>query len=82
MTVPTPPFVSGAKPGLGHALEFQQDRTSLVQRGFAEHGSVFAIKLANQNVAIVIGPENQKTFFMETDKKLNIQEPYRFLHAI
>lgn len=78
----TPPLVSGAKPGIGHALEFQQDRTRLVQRGFAEHGSVFAIKLANQNVAIVIGPENQKTFFMETDKKLNIQEPYRFLRAM
>ncbi len=77
-----PPFVSGAKPGIGHALEFQQDRTRLMQRGFAEHGNVFAIKLANQNVAIVIGPENQKTFFMETDKKLNIQEPYRFLRAM
>ena len=33
-------------------------------------------------MAILIGPENQKTFFMETDKKLGIQEPYRFLRAM
>lgn len=82
MTHPTPPFLSGAKPGIGHALEFQKDRTRLMLRGFAEHGNVFAIKLGNQNVAIVIGPENQKTFFLETDKKLNIQEPYHFLRAM
>jgi sterol 14-demethylase len=79
MNQQTPPLVSGALPGLGHALEFQRDRSGLVRRGFEEHGAVFAIKLASQNVAVVIGPEHQKTFFMETDKALNIQEPYRFL---
>jgi sterol 14alpha-demethylase len=78
----TPPFVSGAKPGIGHALEFQQDMNGLIARGFAEHGSVFGFKLASQNVAIVIGPEHQKTFFTETDKNLSIQEPYHFLKAM
>lgn len=82
VTKKTPPFVSGALPGLGHALEFQRNRSGLVKRGFAEHGAVFAIKLASQNVAIVIGPEHQKKFFMETDKALNIQEPYRFLRPM
>jgi sterol 14alpha-demethylase len=82
MSKPTPPFVSGAKPGVGHALEFQQDRNGLITRGFAEHGDVFAFKLASQNVAVVIGPDHQKTFFMETDKSLSIQEPYRFLKAM
>ncbi|GAB4155398.1 MAG: cytochrome P450 [Candidatus Promineifilaceae bacterium] len=81
-TKPTPPFVSGALPGLGHALEFQRNRPGLIKRGFAEHGAVFAIKLASQNVAIVIGPEHQKKFFMETDKALNIQEPYTFLRPM
>lgn len=81
MSQPTPPLVSGALPGLGHALEFRSDRTALMRRGFEEHGKVFSIKLANQDVAILIGPENQKTFFMETDKALNIQEPYHFLTA-
>jgi len=77
-----PPFVSGAKPGIGHALEFQQDMNGLIARGFAEHGSVFAFKLASQNVVVVVGPEYQMTFFMETDKKLSIQEPYHFLKAM
>lgn len=78
----TPPLVSGAVPGAGHAIEFYRDRPGLIRRGFEEHGSVFAIKLASQNVAVVVGPENQKQFFMETDKSLNIQEPYRFLKAM
>lgn len=82
MTQPTPPFVSGALPVLGHVLAYQRDTQGLVQRGFEEHGSVFALKLANQNVAVVIGPENQKTFFTETDKALSIQEPYKFLKAM
>ncbi len=82
MTKPTPPLVSGALPVLGHAAEFQRNRPGLIRRGFEEHGGVFAIKLANQNVAVVIGPEHQKTFFMETDGRLNIQEPYQFLRAM
>ena len=82
MSKPTPPFVSGALPALGHALEFREDRTALMRRGFEEHGNLFAIKLANQNVAVLIGPENQKVFFMETDKALGIQDPYRFLRAM
>jgi sterol 14-demethylase len=82
MTKPTPPLVSKALPILGHAAEFQRDRSGLIRRGFIEHGSVFALKLANQNVAVVIGPEHQKTFFMETDGRLNIQEPYQFLKAM
>jgi len=82
MTNPTPPLTSGALPILGHAVEFQRNRTQLMQRGFAEHGRVFGLKLANQNVAVVIGPENQKQFFMETDGRLSIQEPYKFLQAM
>ncbi|MCA9954601.1 MAG: cytochrome P450 [Anaerolineales bacterium] len=82
MTKPTPPMVSGALPILGHAAEFQRNRPELVRRGFVEHGGVFALKLANQNVAVVIGPDHQKKFFMETDGRLSIQEPYTFLKAM
>jgi len=77
----TPPLVSGAKPLVGHLLEFQSDRHGLFERGFREHGNVFALKLATQNVAVVIGPEHHRTFFMETDKKLNISTTYEFLRA-
>ena len=82
MSQPIPPMVSGALPVLGHALEFRSDRTALVRRGFEEHGKIFGIKLANQNVAILVGPEYHRTFFMETDKALGIQEPYSFLRSM
>jgi sterol 14-demethylase len=77
----TPPVVSGAKPALGHVLEFMNDRAGLVRRGYEEHGRIFTVKLANKNVAVVIGPEYQRIFFTETDDKLNISTPYKFLRA-
>lgn len=78
----TPPFVSGAKPILGHALEFQNNRPALLERGYKEHGDVFAIKLANQKTAVLVGPELHKIFYLETDKKLGIDKPYRFLKPL
>lgn len=81
-TKPTLPVLSGGVPILGHALEFQRDLKQLMQRGYAEHGQLFSYKLANQRVAVLGGPENQRTFFTETDKKLNIRKPYRFLEAM
>lgn len=77
----TPPLVSGAKPGLGHVLEFSKNRAALIMRGQAEQGQIFAVRLGPQNVAVLIGPEFHRQFFMETDKKLNIATPYKFLRA-
>ncbi len=77
----TPPVLSGAKPGLGHLLEFSKSRPALISRGLKERGRIFTIKLGPQNVAVLIGPEYHRTFFMETDKKLNIGTPYKFLRA-
>lgn len=79
---PTPPVVSGARPAVGHLLEFMNDQPGLVQRGFSEHGKVFTVKLMSQNVAFLIGPEYHRIFFMETDKALNISTPYKFLRAM
>lgn len=77
----TPPLVSGAKPVVGHLLDFRKNRTELMQRGYREHGNIFTIRLGPQNVAVFIGPEYHRTFFMETDKALNIATPYKFLRA-
>ena len=77
----TPPVVSGAIPLLGHLTEFGRDRTGLIDRGYKEHGCVFTVKLGPQNVAVLLGPEHHRTFFMETDKTLNIATPYKFLRA-
>lgn len=77
----TPPVLSGAKPGLGHLIEFSRNRAGLLLRGLEEQGRVFTVKLGPQNVAVLIGPEYHRTFFMETDKSLNIATPYKFLRA-
>jgi sterol 14alpha-demethylase len=77
----TPPIVSGARPVVGHLLEFMKDQPGLVERGFKEHGSLFTVKLMSQNVAFLIGPEYHRVFFMETDKALNISTPYKFLRV-
>jgi sterol 14-demethylase len=77
----TLPVLSGALPGLGHLAEFSRDSAKLLLRGYEELGCVFTIKLGPQNVAVLIGPEYHRTFFMETDKKLNIGTSYKFLRA-
>lgn len=78
----TPPLVSGGLPVLGHALEFKNDRNGLFHRGLAEHGNIFAIRMARQEAAVLLGPEYHQIFFMETDKALNMSQAYRFLKAM
>lgn len=77
---PTPPMLSGP-PVVGNLFEFMKDHTHLIQRGYDTHGPIFAIKLVNQPVAFLIGPEYQQTFFLETDKKLSMHKSYAYLKA-
>lgn len=76
-----PNFVSGGLPVIGHTLEFRKDLKSLDRRGHAEHGDVFAMRLMNQNMAVVTGADLNKRFYLETDKALNISDVYHFLKA-
>ncbi len=78
----TPPFASGGLPLLGHAWAYHKDRDALLRRGYEEQGPVFALRLVNQPVAVVVGPEYHATFFGETDHKLTMDKPYRFIRAI
>jgi sterol 14-demethylase len=73
--------LSGALPGLGHLAEFSRDSAKLLLRGYEELGHIFTVKLGPQNVAVIMGPEYHRPFFMETDKKLNIGTSYKFLRA-
>ncbi|MEM7334684.1 MAG: cytochrome P450 [Chloroflexota bacterium] len=74
----TPPFVKGL-PLFGNMLAFLQDKIKVIDTGYQQHGEVFAINLAGQNVAILLGPEHSQTFFALTDKALSIKEPTQFL---
>jgi sterol 14-demethylase len=75
-------MVSGARPLLGHALEFNRDRDGLARRGYQEQGDVFAIKLGPKRLAMVVGPDHHRTFFTETGKALDMHAVYGFLRAM
>jgi sterol 14-demethylase len=77
----TPPMLDGL-PVLGNALEFASHRSELLQRGYEQYGSVFGFRLANKPVAVLIGPEFQEQFFVQTDKTLNMDKAYQFLAAM
>lgn len=74
-----PPLVSGGLPVVGHLTEMMNDRTTLFKRGYAEHGDVFAVKVANKHILVVSGAENNRLFYQQTDKTLNIEDGYAFL---
>lgn len=74
----TPPFVKGL-PVLGNMIDFLRNKVSVIEKGYEQYGEVFAIKLANQNVAVLLGPENAEMVFALTDKQLSIKEPSQFL---
>ncbi len=73
-----PPMASGGIPVLGHALQFLRDPTALMERGYHEHGSIFSFQLGLKRAIVLLGPENNRFFFSETDKLLSIRESYPF----
>ena len=75
---PFPPMVSGGLPVFGHALQFLRDPIPLIERGYRERGPVFSLQLAHRRAVVLIGPENNRFFFSETDKLLSIREGYPF----
>src|SRR5688500_2820922 len=74
-----PPLVSGALPVVGHLVARLRDRGRLFERGYAEHGNMFAVKLGPQYVMVVTGAEYNRLFYLQTDKTLNMQDGYAFL---
>ena len=73
-----PPLVSGAKPVVGHAVEFMRDLDGLLARGYAEHGKLFSLRLFGKPAIYLVGPENSRFLFDETDRRLSIRTAYPF----
>jgi sterol 14alpha-demethylase len=73
-----PPFLPGL-PLLGNALEFKRDPQGLLQRGYDKYGPIFTVKLGRKPAVVLVGPENGKFFFEQTDKILSMREVYQFL---
>lgn len=77
----TPPFVKGL-PVLGNMFDFLGNKVGVIEKGYQQYGEIFAIKLAKQNVAVLLGPENAATVFALTDKQLSLKETSQFLVPI
>ena len=73
-----PPFVSGARPILGHTGEFLNNPESLFDRGLSEHGTIFSLRLPGRPAIVLIGKEHSGFLFAETDKRLSIRTAYPF----
>ena len=75
---PLPPFVSGARPVLGHTAEFLKNPEALLGRGLAEHGRLFSLRLPGRPAIVLIGQDHSSFLFAETDKRLSIRRAYPF----
>ncbi|MGH8975474.1 MAG: cytochrome P450, partial [Acidimicrobiia bacterium] len=73
-----PPAVSGRRPGVGHTVDFLRNPVGLLERGLAEHGRVFSLRLGNRDAVVLLGPEHHEFFFSATDKLLSIRTAYPF----
>jgi sterol 14alpha-demethylase len=73
-----PPLASGALPVIGHALEFLRDYGRLLERGYAEHGEIFRLRLGRRPAVFLLGPDLAKWVFKETDRTLLIGPSLEF----
>lgn len=77
-----PPAVSGARPVVGHSLEFLRDPESLIERGHREHGNICRLQVGGRPMIILAGLDHAATFFSQTDDSLSIGEGMAFLSRL
>ncbi|MFE5565715.1 cytochrome P450 [Amycolatopsis japonica] len=82
MNASPPPVVSGARPVVGHAVEFFRDPVALLWRGHREHGNLFSFVLPWRRVTVLLGAEHSRFFYAETDGALSIREAYPFFQRM
>ncbi len=73
-----PPILGGTSPVIGHLAAFFRDPVALLKRGYAEKGSIFALSIGGRRMNVMLGPDNNRFFFEETDKLLSIRESMPF----
>src|SRR5262249_8660870 len=71
-----------AKPVIGHLVEFYRYPRELFQRGYDEHGSVFALALLGRRAVALVGPEENRFFFSQADHTLSIAPAYPFVERM
>ena len=73
-----PPAMRGGVPFLGHLTDFFKDPVGLLRRGYQEHGPIYSFRMGGRNLVVMLGPDNNRFVFQETDKLLSIRRE-RFL---
>ncbi|MDD3798484.1 MAG: cytochrome P450 [Novosphingobium sp.] len=78
MATATLPPLEGGAPIIGHLAQFFRDPVHVLKQGYRTKGKLFSFKLMGRRMNVMLGPENNKFFFEETDKLLSIRESMPF----
>lgn len=73
-----PPQLEGGLPLLGHLTQFFKDPVALLKSGYKAKGSAFSFKMGNRRMNVLLGPDNNRFVFEQTDKLLSIRESMPF----
>ncbi len=76
--LPKPPVLRGL-PLMGNLLEYQKHHVNLFHRGYELYGPIFTVSFGPQKSVVLVGPEYHRFFFSEVDKKLSMEEVYKFV---
>lgn len=76
------PLLSGSLPVVGHIAEFARNPENLIFRGVREEGKLFRLRLGPDRVIVLLGRENNRFFFSETDRMLTLKNAYPFMASM
>lgn len=77
-----PPMLSGAKPLVGHTVEFVRSTIGLLQRVNTELGEVGAFSILGRKMVAVFGPEAHEAIFRAPDALLSPTEAYKIMTPV
>lgn len=74
----SPPMLEGGAPLIGHLARFFRDPVGVLREGYRAKGPVYAFRMGGRRMNVLLGPDNNKFVFQETDKLLSIRESMPF----
>lgn len=77
-----PPTLDGGLPLLGHLTDFFRDPVKLLRDGYNKRGPIFSFRMGGRRMVVLLGPDNNRFVFQETDKLLSIRESMPFFHKM
>lgn len=77
-----PPALDGGLPLLGHLTNFFRDPVGLLREGYNKCGQIFSFRMGGRRMVVLLGPDNNRFVFQETDKLLSIRESMPFFRKM